>query len=100
MIDGRGQVLIADFGVAGIAEDISGTDIHSGTPDYMAPEQLAGKEVTVQSDIYALGLVMYQSFTVMRAFEPHTLAEMLRPRDGSRPRRSASPRHAPHPPVV
>src|SRR5216684_4635566 len=78
MIDGRGQVLIADFGLAGIAEDISGADIHSGTPDYMAPEQLAGKEVTVQSDIYALGLVMYEIFTGKRAFEAASLAELVR----------------------
>src|SRR6202158_1103218 len=85
MIDGRGQVLIADFGLAGIAEDISGADIHSGTPDYMAPEHLAGKEVSMQSDIYALGLVMYEIFTGKRAFEAGTLAEMLRLRESSRP---------------
>src|SRR5258708_6787116 len=93
MIDGRGQVLIADFGLAGIAEDISGADIHSGTPDYMAPEQLAGKEVTVQSDIYALGLVMYEIFTGKRAFEANTLAEMLRLRESSRPTDISSTAH-------
>jgi hypothetical protein len=85
MIDGRGQVLIADFGLAGLAAEISGADIHSGTPDYMAPEQLAGKEVSMQSDIYALGLVMYEIFTGKRAFEANTLAEMLRLRAESRP---------------
>jgi len=85
MIDGRGQVLIADFGLAGLAEEISGADIHSGTPDYMAPEQLADKEVTMQSDIYALGLVMYEIFTGKRAFEANTLAEMVRMREESRP---------------
>ena len=93
MIDGRGQVLIADFGLAGIAEDISGADIHSGTPDYMAPEQLAGKEVSMQSDIYALGLVMYEIFTGKRAFEADTLAEMLRLREGSRPAEISSTVH-------
>src|SRR5579862_1547154 len=39
MIDGRGQVLITDFGLAGLEEEIRGADIHSGTPAYMAPEQ-------------------------------------------------------------
>src|SRR5690349_4966781 len=57
MLDGRGQVLITDFGLAGIAERIQGAEIRHGTPAYMSPEQLAGKEVTVRSDIYSLGLV-------------------------------------------
>jgi len=63
MIDGRGQLRITDFGLAGLAEEIALTDIRSGTPAYMSPEQKAGKEVTTRSDIYALGLVMYEMFT-------------------------------------
>jgi Protein kinase domain len=85
MIDGRGQVLITDFGLAGIEEEIRGADIHSGTPAYMAPEQLAGKEVSSKSDIYALGLVMYEMFTGKRAFEADTLADLIRVREESRP---------------
>jgi hypothetical protein len=68
MLDGRGQVVITDFGLAGVADDIRGNEIRSGTPAYMAPEQLAGKEVSVRSDIYALGLVLYEVFTGKRAF--------------------------------
>jgi len=85
MIDGRGQVLITDFGLAGLAEDFRGADIQSGTPAYMSPEQLAGKEVTIKSDIYSLGLVMYEMFTGRRAFEANTLAELVRLREESRP---------------
>jgi serine/threonine-protein kinase len=85
MIDGRGQVLIADFGLAGVASEITGADIGSGTPAYMSPEQLAGKEVTVKSDIYALGLVIYEMFTGKRAFAGESLAELVRLREESKP---------------
>jgi serine/threonine protein kinase len=85
MIDGRGQVLITDFGLAGIASQIQGAEIKHGTPAYMAPEQLAGTEVTVRSDIYALGLVLYEMFSGKRAFEANSLAEMTRLREESAP---------------
>ncbi len=68
MIDGRGQVLIMDFGLAAVADQVSGLEVRNGTPAYMAPEQLAGKEVTERSDIYALGLVLFEIFTGQRAF--------------------------------
>jgi serine/threonine-protein kinase len=57
MIDGRGRVRLTDFGIADLAERIrSGTG--AGTPAYMAPEQFAGREVSVRSDVYSLGLVL------------------------------------------
>jgi serine/threonine-protein kinase len=68
MIDGRGQVVITDFGLAAFAGQLDRTHIRDGTPAYMAPEQLAGQEVSVQSDIYALGLVLHEIFTGKRAF--------------------------------
>src|ERR1022692_174351 len=68
MLDGRGQVVITDFGLAGVADQIQGNEVRSGTPAYMAPEQLAGKEVSTRSDIYSLGLVLYEVFTGKRAF--------------------------------
>src|ERR1022692_3764077 len=69
MIDGRGQVLIMDFGLAAIADQVQGAEVRNGTPAYMAPEQLAGREVTERSDIYSLGLVLYEMFTGRRAYE-------------------------------
>jgi hypothetical protein len=78
MLNGRGQVVVTDFGLAALADEIPGEEIRNGTPAYMAPEQLAGKEVTMQSDIYSLGLVLYEVFTGKRAFEAATLAELVR----------------------
>ncbi|MGH9594583.1 MAG: protein kinase domain-containing protein, partial [Bryobacteraceae bacterium] len=66
MIDGRGQVLIMDFGLAAASDAVAGGDIRSGTPAYMAPEQKEGREVTVRSDIYSLGLVFAEMFTGQR----------------------------------
>jgi hypothetical protein len=77
MIDGDGKVRIADFGLAGLAGGFDGGEIRSGTPAYMAPESLGGKEVTQRSDIYALGLVLYELFTGVRAFEAKTINEYL-----------------------
>jgi hypothetical protein len=76
MIDGRGRVRITDFGLATVAEAVTGADVLSGTPAYMSPEQLQGREVTQRSDVYALGLVLYELFTGRRAVEGRTLAEI------------------------
>ena len=84
MIDSQGQVLITDFGLAGIAEELQGAEVRNGTPAYMAPEQLTGQEVSPRSDIYSLGLVMYEMFTGRPPFEANTAAEMLRLRQHSR----------------
>jgi serine/threonine-protein kinase len=84
MIDGRGQVIIMDFGLAGLAEQLQG-DIRSGTPAYMSPEQLAGAEVSVRSDIYALGLVLYEIFAGKRAFEAASLIELMQMQERGAP---------------
>jgi len=69
MLDGRGRVRLTDFGLAAAEASVSGIEVRYGTPLYQAPEQAAGKEVTVRSDIYALGLIMYELFTGKRAYE-------------------------------
>lgn len=81
MLDGAGKIRITDFGLAGIAADMRGEDARAGTPAYMAPEQLAGKEVTAKSDIYSLGLILYEILTGKRAFEASTLAELIKQRE-------------------
>ncbi len=89
MLDGRGQVVITDFGLAGLADNIRGPEVRSGTPAYMSPEQIAGTEVTTRSDIYALGLVLYEVFTGKRAFAEKT-AGVLHGRDDRTPSRPTS----------
>lgn len=84
MIDSQGQVVITDFGLAGIAEELQGAEVRNGTPAYMAPEQLTGQEVSARSDIYSLGLVMYEMFTGRAPFQAATASEMLRLRQQSR----------------
>ena len=78
MLNGEGEVVIMDFGLAEVAELIPQDQVRFGTPAYMAPEQLAGKEVTSKSDIYSLGLVLYEIFTGKRAFKAETLGEIVR----------------------
>jgi serine/threonine-protein kinase len=90
MLDARGQVLLTDFGLAGLAGEIEGAEVRNGTPAYMAPEQLAGEEVTIKSDIYALGLVLYEIFTGKLPFESTTLAGLMRAQKESQPASPAS----------
>jgi len=78
MIDEHGNARITDFGLAGLAEEFGDDELVAGTPAYMAPEQLAGKEQTVKTDIYSLGLVLYELFTSKRAFEAATIGELIR----------------------
>jgi serine/threonine-protein kinase len=87
MIDGRGQVIIHDFGLASLIEQIPGNPLQAGTPGYMAPEQWTGGRVSTRTDLYSLGLVLYEVFTGRAAFPDETLSDLLRrdPRGSKRP---------------
>jgi len=70
MIDAQGNVKIMDFGIARSMEAVTRlTGSMVGTPAYMAPEQVGGKPVDYRTDIYSLGLIMYEIFTGAQAFQ-------------------------------
>ena len=75
MIDGRGQVRIVDLGLATPIRDAVEEVV--GTPAYMAPEQLVAGPVSERTDLYALGLVLYETFTGRRLFPVGTVEERI-----------------------
>jgi hypothetical protein len=75
MLDGAGKVRVMDFGLA-TAGHVD--QVRVGTPAYMAPEQLEGREVTARSDIFALGLILYELFTGRRALAGPTIDDLQR----------------------
>lgn len=68
MVDGNGRVRIMDFGLAAFAGRVKREERLAGTPRYMPPELLEGRDPTPQSDLYSLGLVLYEIFTGQPAF--------------------------------
>jgi eukaryotic-like serine/threonine-protein kinase len=63
MINHTGDVLLADFGIARMTDAATSTMVGFGTPAYMAPELVLGIDPTPQSDIYSMGVVLYEMVT-------------------------------------
>ncbi|MCJ7581900.1 MAG: serine/threonine protein kinase [Candidatus Aminicenantes bacterium] len=74
MIDKQGDVRIMDFGIARSleAKGITSAGVMIGTPEYMSPEQVEGKEVDQRSDIYSLGIILYEMVTGRVPFKGDT----------------------------
>ena len=78
LISNSGVVKIADFGIAhavGFTDDIEGI---RGTPAYMSPEQSRNEQMTAQSDIFSLGLCLFEAFTGKKMLRAKTLPEMAK----------------------
>lgn len=71
MVDSRGKVKLADFGIAAATDEISVTATGQiiGTPEYMSPEQARGEAMDGRSDLYSLGIVLYEMLTGTTPFE-------------------------------
>ena len=95
LIDRAGAVRVADFGIARAAGDGAATTagLIIGSPQYVSPEQVAGEPITPASDIYSLGVVLYELLTGGRPFEGPTPAviALQRLREAPRPPSTIDP---------
>jgi tetratricopeptide (TPR) repeat protein len=79
MVQGDGNIVVMDFGIAHSdqAQAVTKTGALVGTPEYMSPEQAQGENVDGRSDIFSLGLIFYEMLTGKLAFHGDTMLETL-----------------------
>src|SRR6266481_1179856 len=82
LLDRSGHVLVTDFGIAKAAQAATAQQLTTegmiiGTPQYMSPEQAAGDQVDGRSDIYSLGIVLYQILSGEPPFDGDSSASIL-----------------------
>jgi serine/threonine protein kinase len=74
MITEEGEVKLSDFGIARFATQVSGSGRIMGTPAYLAPEQIMGEPYSTRSDLFSLGIVLYQMLTGVPPFDGSSVA--------------------------
>ena len=80
LLDARGQVKISDFGIAkmvGQQTELTQTGSVVGSPHYLSPEQVRGEELDGRSDLFSLGVVLYEMLTRLRPFEGETITTLV-----------------------
>jgi len=80
LIDAKGEVKLMDFGIARMTEAkdaMTQAGLIVGTPHYMSPEQVQGRQLDARSDVYAMGVLMYEMLAGRRPFESTALTGIL-----------------------
>ncbi|MFZ3072059.1 MAG: serine/threonine-protein kinase [Thermodesulfobacteriota bacterium] len=78
MVTKKGEIKVADFGIARVqSSSQTKTGTVMGTPSYMSPEQVAGKKVDGKSDIFSLGVLLYEMLTSERPFKGDSIAALM-----------------------
>jgi serine/threonine-protein kinase len=91
LIDEDGRARVADFGIArGESSDITATGSVMGTAQYLSPEQAQGKDTTPRSDIYSVGVILYEALTGQVPFEGDSAVAVALKQVSEQPRRPSS----------
>jgi beta-lactam-binding protein with PASTA domain/predicted Ser/Thr protein kinase len=92
LIDDEGRARVADFGIArgGENSDITATGSVMGTAQYLSPEQAQGKPTTPQSDIYSIGVILYEALTGRVPFEGDSAVAVALKQVSETPRRPSA----------
>jgi serine/threonine-protein kinase len=91
IVDGEGKAVVTDFGIAraGVSE-ITQTGSVMGTPHYLSPEQAQGFEVTAVSDLYSIGVLLYEALTGRVPFEGESAVAVAMKQVSETPQRPSS----------